>query len=91
MNTPNDGGPAFPQPNHIVEHDSQGRVEARNWMQDSGMTLRDWFAGMALQGLLSANPQCPDAVSEENVDSVIAREAYRSADAMIAERSKPTK
>jgi len=48
----NDGGPAFPQPNHIVDTD-RGREEARGWMQDSGMTLRDYFAAAALQGLLA--------------------------------------
>jgi hypothetical protein len=40
MNTPNDGGPAFPIPRF---HTWQDKVP--------GMSLRDWFAGQALAGL----------------------------------------
>jgi hypothetical protein len=73
-----DGGPAFPQPNHIVDTD-RGREEARGWMQDSGMTLRDWFAGQALAGLLAS--------SENNMPFyVVAPLAYRHADAMLKAR-----
>lgn len=47
-----------------------------------GMDLRDWFAGMALQGML-ANPgrliQKPD---------IAAKDAYTTAAAMLAERAK---
>jgi hypothetical protein len=38
VNKNNDGGPAFP---------------VSSWFDFKGMTLRDWFAGMALQGVLS--------------------------------------
>ena len=40
-----DGGPAFPG--------SQPMLPDGTWDQDwaPGMTLRDWFAGMAMQGL----------------------------------------
>lgn len=51
--------------------------------------LRDWFAGMAMQGMLAANAKMHEAVTDKNVDAVIAREAYLSADAMIAEKNKP--
>ena len=47
----------------------------------AGMTLRDWFAGQALVGIL-AN-QGPSLVTD-----VRARNAYTMADAMLAERSK---
>jgi hypothetical protein len=61
----NNGGPAFP---------------CDEWQLPSpGMTLRDWFAGQALTGLLMANYQ---------VDDVVAREAYDAADAMLAAREK---
>ena len=46
----------------------------------AGMNLRDWFAGMALQGLL-AGTKTNDAL-------VIAKDAYIIANAMIAERNK---
>ena len=62
-----DGGPAYP-------------VE-RNLM--SGMSPRDWFAGQALPGLISAYTF---ALKEEAVSHEIAKEAYSYADAMIADR-----
>jgi hypothetical protein len=51
---------------------------------NSGMGMRDWFAGRALEGIL-ANPEeeAMDAPSEE-----IAQLAYKFADAMLEEREK---
>jgi hypothetical protein len=46
-----------------------------------GMTLRDWFAGQALAGLL-ADPNVIDP------DSAVARAAYEYADAMIEARGQ---
>ena len=46
--------------------------------QTGGLTLRDYFAGLALAGLIVAVPRMPN--------EVIARQAYHLADAMIAER-----
>lgn len=40
----NDGGPAFPHPTEC----SDGRA-----IPHLGMTLRDWFAGQALAGIIS--------------------------------------
>ena len=53
---------------------------------EPGMTLRDWFAGQALIGLMSnsTHDHCPlfgDGVP-------FARDAYIVADAMLAERAK---
>jgi len=42
-----DGGPAFPT---CVSADTDGGLSRG----DPGMTLRDWFAGQALIGLLAA-------------------------------------
>lgn len=95
MSTPiNNGGPAFPQPNHLIET-SRGREEARGWMNDSGMSLRDWFAGMALQGLLSKLPVI-DQTGEFGVkvldkiayNNDVADSCFQLADAMLAERQK---
>ena len=49
---------------------------------NSGMGMRDWFAGRALEGIL-ANPEemAMEAPSEE-----IAQIAYKFADAMLKER-----
>jgi hypothetical protein len=60
-----DGGPAFPN------NDAHGCAYA-------GMTLRDWFAGQALAGLLANG----GAVSWEGD----ATNAYTVADAMIEAR-----
>ena len=68
----NDGGPAFPF-GFVTDH-------ATVKVQD-GMSLRDWFAGMALQGLIVG---CYAGV-EGNVVA-----AYEYADAMLAERTKST-
>lgn len=68
-----DGGPAFPLP-------------AGGVMQD-GMTLRDWFAGQALNGMLSYSMN--DACGNWNNNAskgVAARVAYEYADAMLGER-----
>ncbi len=45
----------------------------------SGMSLRDWFAGMSLARLVNEEKRSPTAV---------AILAYQIADAMLAERSK---
>lgn len=90
----NDGGPAFPN------NDAHGCAY-------TGMTLRDWFAGQALPGLLAQRqeagdydgPHCTtdamDAgivykgnfISLKGDDSeALAEDAFRIADAMLAER-----
>lgn len=45
----------------------------------TGMTLRDWFAGQALTGVLSDPNSCADY-------HLVARSAYGYADAMIVAR-----
>lgn len=72
--TKNDGGQAFPQP---LTFDAGGIAIAAY----PGMSLRDWFAGQALAGLLAADP-------EKTTWSGDAENAYRAADAMLAERSR---
>jgi len=53
---------------------------------EKGMSLRDWFAGQVSIGYLSAHadPDCRLPKPE-----VIATWAYKVADAMLVERSKP--
>jgi hypothetical protein len=50
---------------------------------DSGMELRDWFAGMALQGLLAAQPD-PEGTPYSEI-------AYRFADSMLVARESKKK
>ena len=72
------GGPAFPTENEMQTGPGSYHYE--------GMTLRDYFAGQALAGLCSA--QNVAGVWQGNVPEA-AREAYKMADAMLAEKSKP--
>ena len=65
----NDGGPAFPM---------QGDPDDR-YVGYLGMSLRDWFAGKALSGILSDNTVRDDPASFADI-------AYDMADAMIAAR-----
>lgn len=66
MNQHDTGGPAFPV------------QSAADW-QAHGMTLRDWFAGKAMQAYLTA----PDTGWEFDE---VARAAYKMADAMLKAR-----
>jgi len=56
------------------------------------MPLRDWFAGMAVQGML-AHPKRykPRQCASSNWHEAIAEEAFQLADAMLAERARGTK
>jgi hypothetical protein len=65
---PKSGGPAFPTDYGSFKH--------------HGMTMLDWFAGMALSGIM-ANPQ-----AWMDSDGVLRAEAiaYEKANAMITER-----
>ena len=65
MSDEHNGGPAFPH----------------EFASEPGMSLRDWFAGQALAGIVSDHKigaSAPDG----------ARWAYEYADAMLAERGK---
>lgn len=64
----NDGGPAFPYRPADVGCE--------------GMTLRDWFAGMALQGRAHRFDH-PHQHRE-----LLARDCYEIADAMLTERNR---
>lgn len=70
------GGPAFPM------------ATVDGWFQ-TGMTLRDWFAGHALAGICVNDEYW--RLNEEyrgKSASEIAHRAYQVADAMIAEGNK---
>lgn len=56
---------------------------------DIGMTLRDWFAGQTLAGLVSATDSTGVWTAPLGDDAdITAERAYRVADAMLAERAK---
>lgn len=74
-----DGGAAFP----IRQVDGVHPTEF-------GMSLRDWFAGMAMQGILSGTSGNIELWVDE-IAKVTAAQAYRRADAMIAEKRRTEK
>lgn len=63
----NTGGPAFPTPAHNLAND--------------GMTLRDYFAAKAMQGIIGR----PDSSTNWSTE-IYARSAYAMADAMLKAR-----
>jgi hypothetical protein len=84
MTTKDDGGPAFPTDNWKVDVDYGGGVIMPTVAAHPGMTLRDWFAGQAMAGML-ANP---NATSAEGVprERAVTSAAYLVADAMLEAR-----
>ena len=76
MSTKDNGGSAFPVREWIGPNDQM------IW-PETGMSLRDWFAGQALAGLSSRLGYHPKSDPADVVG-----DAYTLADAMIAERSK---
>ena len=60
----------------------QTLLQAQKDYSESGMLLRDHFAGLAMQGI------CASAPNVEWTDALISKEAYRMADAMLADRGK---
>jgi hypothetical protein len=68
MNNQNTGGPAFPTPRY-----------ERNDMYSLGMTLRDYFAAKAMQGMLT-RPGSITLIDDANF-------AYKMADALLKARN----
>ena len=77
MSKQKDGGSVFP----MIDSDVNTAGE-RYFFPAGGMSLRDWFAGMALAGSMADS----EAVFENG--KAIASFCYRVADAMIEEREK---
>lgn len=67
------GGPAFPVSKNVV------------YPQFNGMSLRDYFAGQALMGMIASSPIIDRTKANH---AGWAQNAYKFADAMLAERDK---
>lgn len=85
-----DGGPAYPRQLIQIEHPYT--FDPIDLRAQSGMSLRDWFAGQAppmpnewLTGWCTANPSL---IRGHYWTAAIAAYAYFYADAMLAERMK---
>jgi hypothetical protein len=77
VSTPNDGGAAFP----TYYHDILPEIGPHVREAFPGMTLRDYFAAAALQGMMAHQ-------SYQGSFGQIASKAYAVADAMVAKRAK---
>ena len=89
--------PAFPVEMTYGLEPGEPSQTGEHTAQFPGMSLRDYFAGQALAGQLAAFTNA-DAIEQwvevsretgETQHQTVAREAYRFADAMLAERNKP--
>lgn len=80
------GGPAFPSIDGLI---AGTEADEGNYTTygDNGMTLRDHFAGLAMQGALAGALSDGSSLGD-NSAAEFAVMAYRFADAMIAERGK---
>jgi hypothetical protein len=79
-----DGGPAYPTTATAtrVTKDEDGASVLTNYGSSAGMSLRDWFAGQALAGML-ANVERNKMFKMDLVFN-----AYGYADAMLAARKE---
>ena len=80
MSAVKDGGPAFPQKEPLTS-DCQG------------MSLRDHFAGLAMQARISDYESCMSLMEHVKKHGIsfaaeVATQAYDMADAMLAQREK---
>ena len=77
-----DGGPAFPTTKPLDSWDDPNR----------GMTLRDYFAAKAMQGILSDANAIDEATGNKfsipDDAELIATASYMMADAMLKQRNK---
>jgi hypothetical protein len=82
-----DGGPAYPTHKRITENymDAAGYGRSRDLsVLVGGLTIRDYFAAQALQAIIISRGHTED----RGWPTYAEVDAYRLADAMIAERNK---
>ncbi len=77
----NDGGPAFPVSTMVEERTAgYGHQDGpATYQLFGGMTLRDYFAAKAMQGILATHPPASEL-------GTFVQYAYRIADAMLKAR-----
>lgn len=74
-----DGGSAFPIPNSDL---------IRSYAPTPGMSLRDWYAGMAINSIILGNTEFCKLGGKAPSMGSIAGDCYAVADALIAEMNK---
>jgi len=86
-NEPNDGGPAFPFTPNEQQMLPNGTWDQNTEFGDPGMSLRDWFAGMAVSNCYVL-PMPAEPAGLANLANV-AEWAYQIADEMLKARQQP--
>lgn len=83
--TKNDGGPAFPRPFSSLDGNPEHGVS----VEQNGMTLRDWFAGMPLNEQEITLLRCAyESDHPEATPYTLSCLRYFHADRMLTERVK---
>lgn len=83
-----DGGPAFPGFSYTAGHGCARRSAVGEWeYHDPGMSLRDYFAAMAMQAAISTLTGEPTETAPVHC-APIARDSYEMADAMLKAREQ---
>lgn len=75
------GGPAFPNTDATIPKEG-------DYWNYQGMTLRDYFAAKAMQGLLSSLGEWTSGTKELEFSDTVAHDAYWIADAMLEARKE---
>ena len=81
MSKNNNGGPAYPMP---IAANVHGFATTGEYSGDTGMTLRDWFAGQALIGVTTALTQ---GIRHCDIPKA-ATDCFAIADAMLKARDE---
>lgn len=76
-----DGGPAFPTEIYDFQP-TTGQQVVRD--QQFGLTKRQWYAGMAMQGLIASTTNSDDWPAS----TLVAQKSFEMADAMLAFEEK---
>lgn len=76
--------PAFPCKQEIVVQDATGADSAKFIINHEGMSLRDYFAAKAMQGMMSSS----NAYFKDWSPNSYTEEAYRISDAMLSKRKE---
>ncbi len=72
-------GPAFPLHPNLAP-----TLGCKNSVSDAGMSVRDYFAAKALQGIYAHTGGYPPEWADEDID--VAEQCYQMADAMLKVR-----
>jgi hypothetical protein len=82
MTNIDDGGPAFPRP-------MVGSGSSNATSEQDGMSLRDWFAGQALQGMFAhVAGNHVDEMADGAIRKPFHKAAYAMADLMLEARKE---